>query len=75
VLHLCIVFGSVWAPGLLNVYGATLTPLQLLPIVVLLISTMTLTAYGWNSLKHTHRRTASWTSVIVGAFLLARLLF
>jgi uncharacterized membrane protein len=74
VLHLFIVFGSVWAPGLLNVYGPTRTPMQLLPIVVLLITAMTLAAYGWNRLKHTHSRVAWWASVAVGVLLFARLL-
>jgi hypothetical protein len=74
-LHLFIVFGSVWAPGLLNIYGATLTPMQLLPIVVLLISSMALAAYGWNWLKHTHRNVAWWSSVAVGGLMLVRLIF
>lgn len=73
VLHLFIVFGSVLAPGLLNIFGQTRTPLQLLPIVILLISTMTLAAYSWNWLKHTHGRIAWWASVTVGALVLIRL--
>lgn len=74
VLHLGIVYGSVWAPGLLTTFGATRTPLELLPIVGLLILSMTLAAYGWNWLKHTHRRAAWWTSVAVGTAMFARLL-
>jgi uncharacterized membrane protein len=74
-LHLLIVFGSVWAPGLLSLYGPTLTPMQLLPIVVLLISSMALAAYGWNWLKHTHRNVAWWSSVAVGGLMLVRLIF
>jgi len=74
-LHLFIVFGSVWAPGLLSLYGPTLTPMQLVPIVVLLISSMALAAYGWNWLKHTHRNVAWWSSVGVGGLMLVRLIF
>lgn len=74
VLHLGIVYGSVWAPGLLNIYGMTRTPLQLLPIVLLLIASMTLAAYGWNWLKHTHRRAAWWTMTAVVTGLIVRLL-
>lgn len=73
VLHLFIVFGSVLAPGLFNIYGQTRTPLQLLPIVVLLISSMTLAAYSWNWLKHAHGRVAWWASAAVGALVLVRL--
>ena len=74
VLHLGIVYGSVWAPGLLNIYGVTLTPWQLLPIVIGLIATMTLAAYSWNWLKHTHRTVAWWTMTAVVSGMIVRLL-
>ncbi len=74
VLHLGIVYGSVWAPGLLNIYGVSRTPLQLLPIVLGLIATMTLAAYGWNWLKHTHRAIAWWTMAAVVTGMTIRLL-
>ena len=74
-LHLFIVFGSIWAPGLISIYGPTRTPAQLLPIVVLLISSMMLAAYGWNWLKHSHRRIAWWSSVAVGCLMLEKLVF
>jgi len=74
-LHLLIVFGSIWAPGLISIYGPTRTPAQLLPIVVLLISSMMLAAYGWNWLKHSHRRVAWWSSIAVGGLMLERLVF
>lgn len=73
--HLMIVFGSVWYPGLFNIYGQTRTPLQILPIVVLLISVMALAAYGWNWLKHAHFRVARLISIAAGLVLLARLVF
>jgi uncharacterized membrane protein len=74
VLHLAIVYGSVWAPGLANAYGGRLSPGRLLPIIVLLIASMTLTAYAWNWLKHTHRATARWVSVGLTLLLIAMLL-
>ncbi len=74
VLHLGIVYGSVWAPGLMNIYGVTRTPVQLVPIVLLLIATMTLAAYGWNWLKHTHRTLAWWTMTAVVSGMIIRLL-
>ncbi len=74
VLHLGIVYGSVWAPGLLSIYGASRSPLQLLPIVLLLIATMVLAAYAWNWLKHTHRTLAWWTMAVVVSGMIVRLL-
>lgn len=74
VLHLAIVYGSVWAPGLYNFYGETRTPLQLLPIVVLVISTMALVAYSWHWLKHAHRGAARWVTIAIGVAICARLL-
>ncbi|MBS1818875.1 MAG: DUF1624 domain-containing protein [Acidobacteria bacterium] len=75
VLHLLIVFGSALAPGLFNIYGQTRTPVQLLPIVVLVISSMTLAAYAWNWLKHAHHRVSWWASLAVGALVAFRLAF
>ena len=75
VAHLMIVYGSVLGPGLYNIYGPTRTPLQVLPIVVLLICTMALAAYAWNWIKHAHVRTARWISAAAGVALIARLLF
>jgi uncharacterized membrane protein len=74
VLHLCVVYGSVWAPGLLNIYGPTRTPLQVLPLVVLLIASMALAAYAWNWLKHAHARVARYVSLAVGVIFAIRLL-
>lgn len=73
VLHLFIVFGSVFAPGFLNIYGPTLSPLQLLPLVAGLIAAMAVAAYGWNWLKHTHGRLVWWGSLAAGALLVVRL--
>lgn len=73
VLHLFIVFGSVFAPGFLTIYGPTLSPLELLPLVVGLIAAMAVAAYAWNWLKHTHGRLVWWGSVVVGALLAMRL--
>jgi uncharacterized membrane protein len=74
VAHLMIVYGSIFGPGLYSIYGQTRTPLQILPIVVLLIASMTLAAYGWNWLKHAHLRTARWVSAAAAVALLARIL-
>ena len=59
-VHLCIVYGSVWNPGLVQHFGETLSPLQTLPLVVAIVALMVLLAWGWNRLKHTKPRAARW---------------
>ena len=72
-VHLCIVYGSVWSPGLAQFYGMTRTPGQMLLIVVLLIAAMTLLAWYWNWWKHTRPAWARWQAVAVGILLFLRL--
>jgi len=36
-VHLCIVYGSVWNPGLIQLYGATRTPGQTVVLVVVVV--------------------------------------
>jgi len=62
-VHLCIVYGSIWSPGLVQLYGATLSPIRVLVIVVLLLAAMTALAWQWNWLKHASPRAARWISV------------
>jgi uncharacterized membrane protein len=72
-VHLCIVYGSVWNPGLVQYFGETLRPLQTLPLVVTIIALMVLLAWGWNRLKHTKPHAARWVMATVmglGAVLL-----
>jgi uncharacterized membrane protein len=73
-VHLCIVYGSVWNRGLAQSYGASLSPLRVLAVVIVLIGSMTLLAWGWNRVKHTSPRTARWVSAGVGTTLVALLL-
>ena len=73
-VHLCIVYGSVWNPGLIRFFGASQTPARTLLFVVLVVSSMAALAWYWNWFKHVKPRTARWVSYAVGAVLLARLL-
>ena len=57
-VHLCIVYGSVWNPGLSQLYGTTLTPGQVLVVVLVLVAAMTVLAWQWNWVKHTSPRAA-----------------
>lgn len=74
-VHLCIVYGSIWNPGLFQLYGATLTPLQVLTVVLVLTSAMTALAWQWNWLKHTSSRTAQWVAVTVGSLMFLSLVW
>jgi uncharacterized membrane protein len=67
-VHLCIVYGSIWSPGLYQLYGTTLAPLQVLVIVVTLIAAMTALAWQWNWLKHTSPRAGRL--ITIGALVL-----
>jgi uncharacterized membrane protein len=73
-VHLCIVYGSVWNRGLVQLYGASQTPLRTVGFVILVVGSMAALAYYWNGLKHVHPRAARLTSYVVGGLLLIRLL-
>ncbi|HLG57763.1 MAG TPA: heparan-alpha-glucosaminide N-acetyltransferase domain-containing protein [Vicinamibacterales bacterium] len=73
-IHLCIVYGSVWNRGLVQMFGPTLRPGETFLFVVLLIAGMTSLAWYWNWWKHVRPRAARWISMGIGALLLYRLL-
>jgi hypothetical protein len=73
-VHLCIVYGSVWNPGLLQLYGQTRTPGQTIVLVVLVVSSMAALAYYWNGFKHVKPKAARIVSYVTGAGLLLWLL-
>jgi hypothetical protein len=73
-VHLCIVYGSVWNPGLVSLYGASQSPGRTLVFVALVVSSMAALAWYWNWFKHLRPRTARWVSYGVGAALVLRLM-
>jgi hypothetical protein len=73
-VHLCIVYGSVWNRGLVQMYGPTLSPFQTVFVVILLIGAMGLLAWYWNWWKHIRPVGARWTMAAVWAVLVIRLL-
>ena len=73
-VHLCIVYGSIWNSGLAQKFGPTLTPLETLGYVLLLIGAMVALAYVWNRLKHVRPKSARWVSIGAGGLLLYSLL-
>jgi uncharacterized membrane protein len=73
-VHLCIVYGSIWGPGLYQLYGTTLGPMQVLGVVLVLIASMTVLAWQWNWVKHASPKGARWISIAVLILLAARLI-
>ncbi|MBI4887521.1 MAG: DUF1624 domain-containing protein [Acidobacteria bacterium] len=73
-VHLCIVYGSIWNPGLWQVWGDGLTPAATMAAVLAVVGAMVALAWQWNRLKHARPRAARWVSVAAGAVLIGRLL-
>ena len=75
VLHLCLVYGSSWNPGLVQTFGTTMTPVQVLVTVALLLATVIVAAHYWNHWKHHRPRLARWASIALLMFILIRFLW
>jgi uncharacterized membrane protein len=73
-VHLCIVYGSVWNVGLVQIFGPTRTPEQTIVLVIVVVSSMAALAYYWNWFKHVNPRAAKWVSYAIGGVLVSRLL-
>ena len=73
-VHLCIVYGSVWTPGLYQAYGPTLGPGMVFLFVILMLVAMSGLAWYWNWWKHTRPRAARWMAAGALGALVARLL-
>ena len=73
-VHLCIVYGSIWNPGLARLFGGALTPPMTIVVVLGVVTAMIWLAVQWNRLKHTRPRAARRTSVVAGVALVGRLL-
>jgi uncharacterized membrane protein len=73
-VHLCLVYGSVWAPGLYQAFGPTLGPGGVFLCVVGLVMAMTGLAWYWNWFKHVRPHAARWVAVAALAALVIRLL-
>jgi hypothetical protein len=55
-VHVCILYGSIWNPGLRQVIGSTLDPLSTLAWTCLLSLSMLLLAWTWNWFKRAEPR-------------------
>ena len=74
-VHLCIVYGSIWGPGLYQIWPQRLAPLQVFGVVVLLIAAMTVLAWQWNWIKHRSPRAARTISWVMAGLLTLPLLW
>lgn len=72
-IHLCLVYGSVWNPGLSQAFGPTLEPWAVVLVVILLLSSMAAVAWYWNQFKHVRPRMAVWVARAALAALVLRL--
>lgn len=59
-LHLCIIYGSAFSSGLVQLVGPTLGPWQTFGVVVTIVTAMVGLAAYWNWLKHKRPVTATW---------------
>jgi len=67
-VHLCIVYGSIWGPGLYQIWPHRLAPVQVFGVVVALIAAMTALAWQWNWIKHRSppvARGISWAMAVL----------
>ncbi len=73
-VHLCIVYGSIWNPGLRYFVGPTLSVVEGLGVVVAIWVTMAALAAGWHWSRHHHPRTLWWARAAIWTVLVALLL-
>ncbi len=70
VVHVCLVYGSVWNQGLLSYFGASLSLGGAAAVVVVLVASMGGLAWAWNWCKHAHGRIARLVTFVVLAYLM-----
>ena len=73
-VHLCIVYGSVWNPGLVQLYGESLPPVATAVVVAGMLAAMIILASQWNRLKHVTPQRARRVSIAAGAVLVLMLI-
>ena len=72
-VHLCIVYGSIWNPGLAQQVGRSLEPAATVLVVALLLTAMVALAAYWNWQKHTSLTLARWITAGAWGVLVAAL--
>lgn len=73
-VHLCLVYGSIWNPGLAHLYGAGLGLPATALVAVAVVGAMVVLAWQWNRLKHVRPVAARRVAAAAGIVLVARLI-
>jgi uncharacterized membrane protein len=73
-VHVCLVYGSIWSPGLIHAFGTTLGLLPTILAAGAVVGAMVALAWHWNRLKHVRPAVARWVAMAVGVLLVARLI-
>jgi uncharacterized membrane protein len=74
-VHVCLVYGSPWSLGLRQIVGETLTPAEVLVVVLAMWSAMGLLVIAWGRCKQTRPGTATRIRYLTAGTLVAGLLF
>jgi len=69
-VHLCIVYGSIWNPGLYRFYGEALSPAASVITAIAVVVLMIALAWLWNGLKHSRPVVAKRVTVMVAIGLI-----
>ena len=73
-VHLCVVYGSIWNPGLDRFYGEALSPAASVLTAIAVVVPMIALAWLWHRLKHSRPVVAKRVTVMAGIGLVVSLL-
>jgi len=73
-VHLCIVYGSIWNPGLRQWAGGAFGPSETAITVVVLLAAMAALGWIWHWAKHARPRLVPWARAAGAALLIVPLL-
>lgn len=73
-IHLCLVYGSIWSPGLAQAFGSTLSVPATIVAACAVVGAMVVLAWQWNRIKHLRPVVARRMAAAAGVVLVARLI-
>ena len=68
-IHVCLLYGSGWNPGLRSIIGSHLGLAATAGWILVLVSSMALLAWGWSRLKRDHGWAAALTRLTAAAWV------